>query len=90
MQLDIEALSVLLAAHLLHRGAGGAEHQLQVGLGGGGGLSPSSRGLEVDCPPVQTHTAPLGVSFEPVPLPGSKSAFPRHAAPAPVSLHVAL
>lgn len=61
VQLNIESMSVPLSAQFLHCGGGGAEHQLQVCLGGGGGLWTRCRWLGVHCPPIQTHTAPLGV-----------------------------
>lgn len=69
MQLNIESLSVSLGTQLLHRGSGGAEHQLQVCLRGGGGLGARGRGLGINCAPIQTHTPPLGIPLEPVSLP---------------------
>lgn len=90
VKLNVEALSVPLSAQLLHRGAGGAEHQLQVCLRSGGGLRAGGHRLWIHGAPVETHAAPPGVPFQPVPLSGSKPAFSRHAAAAPVPLHVAL
>lgn len=43
VKLNIKSLSISLSTQLLHCGAGGAEHQLQVGLGSGGGLWPGCR-----------------------------------------------
>lgn len=90
MELHVQSLAVPLSAELFHGGAGGAEHQLQVCLGSRGGLRARGCELRIHCTAVQTHTAPLGVSFEPVPLTRPKPGLPRHAAPTPVSLDVAL
>lgn len=90
MKLNVEAPSISLSTQLLHRGAGGAEHQLQVSLRGGAGLRPRGRWLWLHSVPVETHTAPPGVPAEPVPLSGSEPGFSRHTATAPVPLHVAL
>lgn len=68
MQLNVESLSVSLSTELLHGGAGGAEHQLQVRLRGGGGLWAGSRRLGVHGAAVEAHTASLGVPLQPVPL----------------------
>lgn len=90
MELNIEALSVPLSTQLLHCGGGGAEHQLEVRLRGGGGLRSRGRGLRIHRGPVQTHAAPLGVPLQPVTLSGSESGLPGHTAAAPIPLHVAL
>lgn len=90
MELNVQCLAVPLSAELLHGGAGGAEHQLQVCLGSRGGLRARGCLLRIHCATVQTHTAPLGVSFKPVPLTRPEPGLPRHAAPTPVSLDVAL
>lgn len=63
MKLNIESLSVPLSTQVLHCSTGGAEHQLQVCLRGGGGLWAGGRWLGVHCAPIQAHTAPLGVPF---------------------------
>lgn len=90
MQLNVEALSVPLSTQLLHCGAGRAEHQLQVCLRGGGRLRARGGWLRVNCAAIQTHTAPLGVPLEPVPLSWSKPGLSRHTAAAPIALYVAL
>lgn len=90
MKLNIESLSIPLSTQLLHCGACGAKHQLQVSLWGGGGLWAWSWGLRVHCPAIQTHTAPLGVPLQPVPLPWSKSGLSCHTATTTIPLHVAL
>lgn len=90
MQLNIESLSIPLGTELLHGGTGGAQDQLQVCLRGRRGLGARGGRLGVYCPPIQTHTAPLGIPFEPVSLPGSKTGLSCHTAPTPISLHVPL
>lgn len=90
VKLNVEAPSVSLSTQLLHRGAGGAEHQLQICLRGGAGLRARGRWLWIHGAPVETHTAPPRVPIQPVPLSGSEPGFSRHAAATPVALHVAL
>lgn len=90
VKLNVEAPSVSLSTQLLHRGAGGAEHQLQVCLRSGAGLRARGRRLWIHRAPVETHAAPPCVPVEPVSLSGSKPGFSRHAATTPVPLHVAL
>lgn len=90
MKLNVEAPSVSLSTQLLHRGAGGAEHQLQVCLRSRAGLRARGPWLWLHGAPVETHTAPPGVPIEPLPLSGSKPGFSRHTATTPVPLHVAL
>lgn len=90
VKLNVEAPSVSLSTQLLHRGAGGAEHQLQVCLRSGAGLRARGRRLWIHRAPVETHAAPPCVPVEPVSLSGSKPVFSRHAATTPVPLHVAL
>lgn len=90
MKLDIESLSIPLGTQLLHSSAGGAEHQLQVCLRGGRSLWASGRWLRVHCPPIETHTAPLSVPLQPVPLPRTKSRLPCHTATTSITLDVAL
>lgn len=38
VQLNVQSLAISLSTELLHSCAGGAQHQLQVCLGSGGGL----------------------------------------------------
>lgn len=90
VELNVEAPPVSLSTQLLHRGAGGAEHQLQVCLGSGAGLRARGRWLWIHRAAVETHAAPPRVPVQPVPLSGSKPGFPGHAAATPVPLHVAL
>ena len=90
VQLNVKSLSVPLSAQLLNCGAGGAKHQLQVGLRGGGGLRAGSRRLRVHGCAIETHTAPLGVPLQPVPFSWPKSGLSCHTATTPIPLHVAL
>lgn len=90
VKLNVEAPPVSLGTQLLHRGPGGAEHQLQVCLKSGAGLRARAGWLRIHGAPVETHAAPPSVPVEPVPLPGSEPGFPARAAAAPVALHVAL
>lgn len=90
MELQVQSLSVPLDTQLLHRGIGGAQHQPQICLRGGGCLGARGRGLGVHRPPIQTHAAPLGIPLQPVPLPRSKPGLPGDTAPTSVPLHVTL
>lgn len=89
MQLQIETLYVSLSTELLSGGVGGAEHQLQVWLWGGGGLGARCWRLRLGGP-VETHAASLSVALQPVPLARAEPRLPGHAASTAVPLHVTL
>lgn len=89
MQLQIETLHVSLSTQLLGGGVGGAEHQLQVRLGAGGGLGARGWRLRLRGP-VETHTAPLSVALQPVSLSRAEARLPGHAPSTAIPLHVTL